>query len=58
MMKFGTLLVLNAQLFNTHKLLATYSPSKLVIDEIWNNASAIFQNFVSICCKIEFVQLW
>ncbi len=29
-----------------------------VIHKSRNNASAIFQNFVSICCKIEFVQLW
>jgi hypothetical protein len=30
----------------------------LVIHEIRNNASAIFQNFLFICCKIECVQLW
>jgi hypothetical protein len=32
--------------------------NELVIHEIRNNASAIFQNFLFICCKIEFVQLW
>ena len=32
--------------------------NELVIHEIRNNASVIFQNFLFICCKIEFVQLW
>ena len=32
--------------------------NELVFDEIRNNASAIFQNFLFSCCKIEFVQLW
>jgi hypothetical protein len=32
--------------------------NELVIHEIRNNASAIFQNFLFSCCKIEFVQLW
>ena len=32
--------------------------NELVILEIRNNASAIFQNFLFSCCKIEFVQLW
>ena len=32
--------------------------NELVIVEIRNNASAIFQKFLFICCKIEFVQLW
>jgi hypothetical protein len=31
---------------------------ELVIHEIRNNASAIFQNLLFSCCKIEFVQLW
>jgi hypothetical protein len=30
--------------------------NELVIHEIRNNASAIFQNFLFSCCKIEFVQ--
>jgi len=30
--------------------------NELVIDEIRNNASAIFQNCLVSCCKIEFVQ--
>ena len=30
--------------------------NELVIHEIWNNPSAIFQNFLFSCCKIEFVQ--
>ncbi len=34
------------------------SQHQLVIDEIRNNPSAIFQNFLFSCCKIEFVQLW
>jgi hypothetical protein len=34
---------------------ALYS-NELVIHEIRNNASAIFQNFLFSCCKIEFVQ--
>jgi hypothetical protein len=29
-----------------------------LIHEIRHNTSAIFQNLVSICCRIEFVQLW
>jgi hypothetical protein len=32
--------------------------NELVIHEIRNNASAIFQNFLFRCCKIEFVHLW
>ncbi len=32
--------------------------NELVIHEIRNSASAIFQNFLFNCCKIEFVQLW
>jgi hypothetical protein len=32
--------------------------NELLVDEIRNNASEIFQIFLFICCKIEFVQLW
>ena len=32
--------------------------NELVIHEIRNNASVIFQTFLFTCCKIEFVQLW
>ena len=32
--------------------------NELVIGEIRNNASAIFQKFLFSCCKIEFVHLW
>ena len=32
--------------------------NELVIHEIRNNASAIYQKFIFSCCKIEFVQVW
>jgi hypothetical protein len=32
--------------------------NEFVVHEIRNNASAISQNFLFSCCKIEFIQLW
>jgi len=47
--------VLNCRV--SKKIRASYL-NELVIHEIRNNASAIFQNFLCSRCKIEFVQLW
>jgi hypothetical protein len=42
---------------DSRKCRASYL-NELYIHEIRNNASAIFQNFLFSCCKIEFDQLW
>ena len=47
--------VLHCRVSTTHRELYL---NELVIHEIRNNVSEIFQNFLFICCKIEFVHLW
>ena len=47
--------VLKCRVSTEHR---TLNLNELVIHEIRNNASAIFQNFLFSCWKIEFVQLW